>query len=386
MYIIIKYARFICLVIIIIILLLLGVTEISAVDDNNSSFRNSSKNNNNKISPFTNWLMAIGSALGIGILSLLVVLLFPRRSRYKERIISLLLAFAVGTILSTVFYDLLPEVYGLHSHVSDDIPKAKTSYVLHTTVILGSIVVFFIFERQLMISVHKYHHHIAAGTQVHNNNNNNNNENGEINDNEEEGLLPSRNDTHTPLDGQTTQYRWPPHYDTHIHENHDADPSLLRWWWKSALIKPYAFINIVADSIHNYADGLSIGAAFSLNIVSGVAVTLAMMVHEIPEGLGDFVILMKSGMSKNQAIVCNLLSTIFRIVGVISGLTIAALSVNTIPWLLCISNGAFLYIALAHMMHELYHEGGRLHVLSQAFSMILGFSVLFVYIMWGENI
>jgi len=68
----------------------------------------------------------------------------------------------------------------------------------------------------------------------------------------------------------------------------------------------------------------------------------------------------------------------------LTGLLIAFISISATQWMLCFSIGGFLYISLANMVHELYHEGGRLHIFGQALSMITGASVLFIYIMWVE--
>lgn len=113
-----------------------------------------------------------------------------------------------------------------------------------------------------------------------------------------------------------------------------------------------AWMVIVGDGFHNFSDGLAVGAAFSASISSGVSTTIAIFCHELPHELGDFAILLKSGMTIKQAIVYNLVSAILAYVGLAIGILAGAGELGR-HIILCLTAGLFLYISLADMMGEL---------------------------------
>ena len=84
-------------------------------------------------------------------------------------------------------------------------------------------------------------------------------------------------------------------------------------------IHRFTYLNIIGDIVHNFCDGLIIGAVFLVNIKVGVATTLAIIFHEIPHELGNFSVLVYGGFSKLKALFYNFLSSLFAIVGTIAG-------------------------------------------------------------------
>lgn len=109
---------------------------------------------------------------------------------------------------------------------------------------------------------------------------------------------------------------------------------------------------IVGDAIHNFADGLAVGAAFSLSLAAGFSTSIAVLCHELPHEVGDFALLLHSGMSVKVAILYNCVSSVFAFIGLVVGLLLGSQG-DFSSWLLAGTVGVFLYVALVSMMTEL---------------------------------
>ena len=109
---------------------------------------------------------------------------------------------------------------------------------------------------------------------------------------------------------------------------------------------------IVGDAIHNFADGLAVGAAFSMSLAAGFSTSIAVLCHELPHEVGDFALLLHSGMSVKVAILYNCVSSVFAFIGLVVGLLLGSQG-DFSSWLLAGTVGVFLYVALVSMMTEL---------------------------------
>ncbi|MBL7045704.1 MAG: ZIP family metal transporter [Parcubacteria group bacterium] len=118
-------------------------------------------------------------------------------------------------------------------------------------------------------------------------------------------------------------------------------------------IKPLGTMALASDGIHNLLDGLIIGASYLVSIEVGVATTLAVMLHEIPQEIGDFGVLIHAGYSKMRALVLNFLSALLAILGAIIALLLGASSETLTNYIIPIAAGGFIYIAVADLIPEL---------------------------------
>merc|ERR1712080_431036 len=115
---------------------------------------------------------------------------------------------------------------------------------------------------------------------------------------------------------------------------------------------------IVGDAVHNFADGLAVGAAFSLSLAAGFSTSVAVLCHELPHEVGDFALLLSQGMSARTALFYNIVSSVFAGFGLLAGLLLGSQE-GLSSWLLSATVGVFLYVALVSMMTEL--QGGGFH-------------------------
>merc|ERR1719334_1281381 len=117
-------------------------------------------------------------------------------------------------------------------------------------------------------------------------------------------------------------------------------------------IATVAWMIIFGDGIHNFIDGLSIGAAFSESILTGISVSVAVLCEEFPHELGDFAVLLNAGMSMKQALMYNFLSACTCYLGLILGILLGELE-GASGYIFGLAGGMFLYISLVDMMPEL---------------------------------
>jgi zinc transporter ZupT len=130
----------------------------------------------------------------------------------------------------------------------------------------------------------------------------------------------------------------------------------------------------MSDGLHNFTDGLGIGAAFMAGPMIGLSTTIAVFVHEVPQEFGDFALLIKAGFTKRKALAWNLLSGLLAVLGTVIGCAVA--STDAEPWILAFVAGTFFYVALSDVIPELNHDTGVIETLLQLFGILAGFIIM----------
>ncbi|MBI4981536.1 MAG: ZIP family metal transporter [Candidatus Omnitrophica bacterium] len=121
-------------------------------------------------------------------------------------------------------------------------------------------------------------------------------------------------------------------------------------------VHAFTYLNLIGDSFHNFIDGLVIAASFVISIKLGCITTLAIILHEIPQELGDFGVLIYGGFSKKKALICNFLTALTAMVGAVIGYFIADFTKGFITVILPLTAGGFIYIAASDLIPEIHKE------------------------------
>lgn len=135
------------------------------------------------------------------------------------------------------------------------------------------------------------------------------------------------------------------HAHSHGDEDNDAAPA-----------RGAAWVALLGDSVHNFVDGVLLAGAFLADPWLGVTTALAVVAHEIPQELGDFVLLLSAGWSKRQALVANGLSSLSSVLGGVLGWWLLDGAQELLPYALAVAAASFLYIAVADLMPLLHRR------------------------------
>uniref|UniRef100_A0A8C5K913 Zinc transporter ZIP10 n=1 Tax=Jaculus jaculus TaxID=51337 RepID=A0A8C5K913_JACJA len=181
----------------------------------------------------------------------------------------------------------------------------------------------------------------------------------------------------------------------HKHSHHSHGPCHSGSDLKETGIANIAWMVIMGDGIHNFSDGLAIGAAFSAGLTGGISTSIAVFCHELPHELGDFAVLLKAGMTVKQAIVYNLLSAMMAYVGMLIGTAVGQYANNITLWIFAVTAGMFLYVALVDMLPEMLHGDGDNEehgfcpvgqFILQNLGLLFGFAIMLVIALYEDKI
>ena len=148
---------------------------------------------------------------------------------------------------------------------------------------------------------------------------------------------------------------------------------------------PFAIVNLIGDGLHNFIDGLVIGASYLISIPVGIATTLAVILHEIPQEIGDFGVLVHGGFSINKALFYNFLSAIIAILGTIFSLYFSSFFENYNLFLIPLTAGGFIYIAASDLIPELHKEVKISKSVMQLLGLICGV-IIMISLLFLESI
>jgi zinc and cadmium transporter len=129
----------------------------------------------------------------------------------------------------------------------------------------------------------------------------------------------------------------------HSHESHRRDESAR-------------YLILTGDGLHNFIDGVAIGGAFLVDPALGIATTIAVAAHELPQEIADFAVLVRGGFSRKKALLLNLASGAMALLGVLLVFALQETVEPYIGYLLAVTAGMFIYIAAADLIPELHHD------------------------------
>ncbi|MBI2043403.1 ZIP family metal transporter [Candidatus Pacearchaeota archaeon] len=139
---------------------------------------------------------------------------------------------------------------------------------------------------------------------------------------------------------------------------------------------PFAIMNLIGDGFHNFLDGLIIGVSYLASIPTGIAVTMAILLHEIPQEISDFGVLLHGGFTKGKALFFNFLSALSAVIGTMVALTLSNYIENIQYFIIPIAIGGFIYVAGSDLIPELHKEFGIKKSLLEIFVFVFGILVM----------
>ncbi|XP_050542486.1 metal cation symporter ZIP8-like [Daktulosphaira vitifoliae] len=260
----------------------------------------------------------IGGFIAVSVISLsgLIGALFwpllndPRKKSFVMRI---LLGLATGSLSSTAIFQLIPEAF----KISDSFPHFRITAVIMWISFWG------LYNLEILASIffHKDNQKVAD---------------------DEMG-------THVPIanGGTVTEIKM---LTTHNH-GHGHSHKMIKTIDDKLPISPLALLVLFGDSLHNIIDGMSIGAAFSENVLTGISISMAIACEEFPHEIGDFAILIQSGLSFRRALCFNFLSACTAFVGMVIGISLGNMEYS--GFVFSFAGGLFLFITLSHLTPEM---------------------------------
>jgi zinc and cadmium transporter len=135
---------------------------------------------------------------------------------------------------------------------------------------------------------------------------------------------------------------------------------------------------MIGDTFHNFVDGILIASAFLANHELGVITAIAIIAHEIPQEVGDFLILLHSGYSKSRALLFNLLSSAAMVLGGVLAYFALQTLQNWVPYLLGLAAASMLYVSVADLIPGLHRRPELLATLQQVVLIVLGVATIWL--------
>lgn len=141
-------------------------------------------------------------------------------------------------------------------------------------------------------------------------------------------------------------------------------------------VRRFTYMVLFGDGIHNFIDGLIIGAGFLASIPIGIGTTLAVILHEIPHEIGDFGVLIHGGLSRKKALFYNFISGLTAIAGTVLSLVLSQYMKGTHLFLLCFASANLIYVAGSNLIPELHKGSNTKKDLVQIVSFIAGILIM----------
>jgi zinc and cadmium transporter len=253
--------------------------------------------------------------------------------RVKPKMIPLFVSYAVGALLGVVFLDLLPHIF-----------ESNTGQHAAAAWILAGIMLFFVLEK-LVLWRHNHDHagQAEAAMAAHAN---------------EHGSNPAREQTHDHKHG---------HSQGHAHHGAEATGRESSAW-----------MIIIGDGFHNFTDGAAIATAFIADVRLGVVTAVAIIAHEIPQELGDFLVLIHSGFSRMRALFWNLISSLATLAGATIAYFLLSGFAQYANIFLCFAASSMIYVAIADLIPGLHKRTSTRDTLQQIALIALGIGSI-----WG---
>uniref|UniRef100_A0A2I3S9L5 Zinc transporter ZIP4 n=1 Tax=Pan troglodytes TaxID=9598 RepID=A0A2I3S9L5_PANTR len=255
-------------------------------------------------------------------------------------ILQTFLSLAVGALTGDAVLHLTPKVLGLHTHSEEGLSPQPTWRLL---AMLAGLYAFFLFENLFNLLLPRDPEDLEDGPCGHSSHSHGGHSHGVSLQ-----LAPSElRQPKPPHEGSRacgSASRGSSQVAEESPELLNPEPRRL-----SPELRLLPYVITLGDAVHNFADGLAVGAAFASSWKTGLATSLAVFCHELPHELGDFAALLHAGLSVRQALLLNLASALTAFAGLYVALAVGV-SEESEAWILAVATGLFLYVALCDML------------------------------------
>lgn len=129
---------------------------------------------------------------------------------------------------------------------------------------------------------------------------------------------------------------------------------------------------LISDGVHNFIDGLIVAASYFVSVEVGIATTIAVILHEIPQEIGNFGVLIHAGYSATKALWFNFLSALSAVLGAVVTLVLGGITEQFALWLLPVTAGGFIYVALSDLIPELHKDTRMSQGIIQVLAIVIG--------------
>ena len=135
-------------------------------------------------------------------------------------------------------------------------------------------------------------------------------------------------------------------------------------------------VNIIGDGVHNFIDGLVIAGSYAVNVTVGIAATISIIFHEIPQEVADFGVLLYSGMSRKKALFFNFLSAATAILGAVVGIVLVGKLHGFTDFIIPFAAGNFIYIAATNLTPQLHRHCGLKDTIMHILAIVIGIVII----------
>ena len=288
-----------------------------------------------ELSPLA-WI--VSTCLFGGVMSVMIAAFFALNAQRKW--VPMLVSYAIGALLAAVFLEILPHAF-----------EVAPSVEAMTGTVLFGILLFFTLEK-LVLWRHCHGDHCEAHA-IH-----------------DEAHCPDVKPKQPVKFTAVTQVA-PNISAQHHHHAHDDGRS--------------GMMIMIGDTFHNFVDGILIAAAFMVDTQVGLVTAIAMIAHEIPQEVGDFLILLHSGYSKKQALLFNLFSSLATMVGGLLAYYALQTVQSWVPYILSLAAASMLYVAVADLIPGLHKRTAIKDTFMQISLIFLGVASIGITKWWLEG-
>ena len=147
-------------------------------------------------------------------------------------------------------------------------------------------------------------------------------------------------------------------------------------------IHTFTYMNLIGDGVHNFIDGMIIAGSYMVNISLGATTTMAVILHEVPQEIGDFSVLVYGGFTKSKALFYNLIAALGAMIGAVLMLVIGSYVSHLHVFLVPFTAGGFIYVAGTDLIPELQKEVRASVSVVQMIALIMGIGIMFLLILF----